>query len=202
MEAAPAAAGILALHSRPSQSQAWINQPPKRSFVLPCRLSPGNWSAALHDGQQFPASWHARLLCLMGPAAAKRRARCTSWPPPRSATRTTSAPGQRTSAEIAPGAKPAEAEPLLWLPYPPGGLVWRPWGSGTGCESAIPHETLLGFERLLESPAGSVRQARRSYRGDPPSPASPPQPTPRPASFPSRPPVLHTHAPHRPPVPA
>src|SRR5438309_1240024 len=148
MEAAPAAAGISAFHSRPSQPQAWINQPPKRYFVLLCRLSPESWSAALHDGQQFPASWHARLLCLMGPAAAKLPERYISLPPPHSVPRTTSAPGQRTSAEIAPGAKPAEAEPLFWLPHPPGGLTRRPWGSGTGCESAIPHETLLGFERL------------------------------------------------------
>src|SRR5215467_4891816 len=202
MEAAPAAPGTLAFHSRPSQSQAWINQPPKRYFVWLCPLSLGSWSAALHDGQQFPASWHARLLCLMGPAAAKRRARCTSLPPPRSATETTSVPGQRTIAEIAPGAKAAEAEPLFRLPCPPGGLVRRPWGSGTGCAAAIPHETLLGFERLLESPAGSVRQARKSCRGGPPSPDAIPRTTPRPASFPSRPQVLHTHAPHRPPVPA
>src|ERR1700746_2059416 len=138
----------------------------------------------------------------MGPAAAKRRACCTSLPPPRSATETTSVPGQRTSAEIAPGAKAAAAEPLFRLPCPPGGLVRRPWGSGTGCAAAIPHETLFGFERLLKSPAGSVRQARRSYRGGPPSPVSIPPPTPRPASFLSRPPVLHIHAPYRPPVPA
>src|SRR5580765_514793 len=144
MKAAPAAAGISAFHSRPSQPQAWINQPPKRSFVLPCHPSPGSWSAALHDGQQFPASRHARLLCLMGPAAAKPLECYISLPPPHSVTRTTSAPGQRTSVEIAPGAKPAEAEPLFWLPCPPGGLVRRPWGSGTSCESAIPHETLLG----------------------------------------------------------
>src|SRR5438270_2121019 len=202
MEAAPAAAGTLAFHARPSQSQAWINQPPKRYFVWLCRLSLGSWSAALHGGQQFPASRHARLLCSMGPAAAKRQARCTSLPPPRSATETTSVPGQRTIAEIAPGANAAEAELLFRLPCPPGGLVRPPWGSGTDWEAAIPHETLLGFERLLESPAGSVRPARRSYRAGPPSPASTPQPTLRPASFPSRPPVLHTHAPHRPPVPA
>src|SRR5947209_20005108 len=110
MEAAPAAAGILAFHSRPSQPQAWINQPPQRYFVLLCRLSPGSWSAALHDGQQFPASWHARLLCFMGPAAAKPLERYISLLPPHSVTETTSAPGQRTIAEIAPGAKPAEAE--------------------------------------------------------------------------------------------
>src|SRR6476646_11340979 len=138
----------------------------------------------------------------MGPAAAKRGARCTSLPPPRSGTETTSVPGHRTIAEIAPGTKAAEAEPLFRLPCPPGGLVRRPWGSGTGCEAAIPHETLLGFERLLESPAGSVRQARRNYCGGPLSPVSILRPSPRPASFPSRPPALHTRVPHTRPVPA
>src|SRR6266852_3992628 len=109
MAAAPAAAGTLAFHSRPSQPQAWTNQPPKRCFVSPCRLFPGSWSATLHDGQQFPASRHARLLCLMGLAAAKRLERYISLLPRHSATRTTSAPGQRTIAELAPGAMPAEA---------------------------------------------------------------------------------------------
>src|SRR4029077_1486332 len=202
MEAAPAAAGISAFHSRPSPTQAWINQPPKRYFVLLCRRSPGSWSAALHDGQQFPASRHARVLCLTGPAAAKLSERYISLPPPHSATETTSAPGQRTSAEIAPGAQPAEAEPLFWLPHPPGGPTRRPWGSGTGPEAAIPHETLPGFERLPESPAGSVRQARRNYCGGPPSPVSILRPRPRPVSLPSRLPVLHTRAPHSCPVPA
>src|SRR5689334_22910589 len=202
MEAAPAAAGISAFHSRPSPPQAWLNQPPKRYFVLLCRLSPGSWSAALHDGQQLPAGRHARLLCLTGPAAAKLSERCISLPPPHSGTRTTGAPGQRTIAEIAPGAEPAEAEPLFRLPHPPGGLSRRPWGSGTGAEAAIPHETLPGFERLPESPAGSVRQARRNYCGGPPSPASILRPRPRPVSFPSRPPALHTRATHRCPVPA
>src|SRR6476620_2736700 len=106
----------------------------------------------------------------MGPANAKLLERYISLLPPHSVTRTTTAPGQRTSAEIAPGAKPAEAEPLFCLPHPPGGLTRPPWGSGTGCEAALPHATLLGFERLLESPAGSVRQARRNYCGGPPSP--------------------------------
>src|SRR6476659_1842212 len=202
MEAAPAAAGISAFHSRPSQPQAWINQPPKRSFVLLCRPSPGSWSAALHDGQQFPAGWHARLLCLTGPAAAKLPECYISLSLPHSVTGTTSAPGQRIIAEIAPGAKPAEVEPLFWLPQPPGGLVRQPWGSGTGYESVIPHETLPGFERLPESPAGSVRQARRNHCGGPPSPVSILRPRPRPASFPSPPPLLHTRVPHRCPVPA
>src|SRR5579871_264783 len=202
MKAAPAAAGISAFHSPPSQPQAWIKQPPKRYFVLLCRLSPGSWSAALHDGQQFPASWYARLLCLIGPAAAKLSERYISLPPPHSVTRTTSAPGQRTSAEIASGAKPAETESLFRLPHPSGGPTRRPWGSGTDAEAAIPHETLPGFERLPESPAGSVRQARRNYRGGPPSPVSILRPRPRPALFPSRPPALHTRAPHSCPVPA
>src|SRR6476646_5757569 len=202
MEAAPAAAGTLAFHSRPSQSQAWINQPPKRYFVLLCRRSLGSWSAALHDGQQFPASWHARLLCLTGPAAEKLPERYISLPLLHSVTGTTGAPGQKTIAEIAPGAKPAEAEPLFWLPQPPGGPTPRPWGSGTGSEAVIPHETLPGFGRLRESPAGSVRQARRNYCGGPLSPVSILRPSPRPASFPSRPPALHTRVPHTRPVPA
>src|SRR5216684_6124641 len=202
MEVAPAAAGIPAFHSRPSQTQAWIEQPLQRSFVWLRRRSPGSWCAALHDGQQFPASRHARLLCLRDPVAAKLPERYISLPPPHSVTGTTSAPGQRTIAETAPGAKPAEAEPLFWLPPPTGGPTRRPWGSGTGFEAAIPHETLPGFERLPESPAGNVRQARRNYRGGPPSPVSIPQPTPRRVSFPPRPPALHTRAPHRRPVPA
>src|SRR5437588_7375746 len=126
MEAAPAAAGIPASHSRPSQPQAWIKQRLKRYFVWLRRRSPGSWCAALHDGQQFPAGRHARLLCLRGPAAAKLPERYISLLPPRSVTGTTSAPGQRTIAETAPGAQPAEAEPLLWLPYPPGGPTRLP----------------------------------------------------------------------------
>src|SRR4029077_16124004 len=140
MEAAPAAAGISAFHSRPSPPQAWINQPPKRYFVLLCRRSPGSWSAALHDGQQFPASRHARLLCLTGPAAAKLSERHISLPPPRSPPETARPPGRRTRAETARAPQPAEAEPLFWLPHPPGGPTRRPWGAGTGPEAAIPHE--------------------------------------------------------------
>src|SRR5947209_2107837 len=202
MEAAPAAAGTLAFHSRPSQPQAWINQPPPRSFVWLCRRSPGSWCAALHDGQQFPAGRHARLLCLTGPVAAKLPERYISSPPPHSVTGTTSAPGQRTIAETAPGAQPAAAEPLLWLPPPTEGPTRRPWGSGTGFESVNPHETLPGFERLPELPAGSVRPARRNHCGGPPSLVSILRPRPRPVSFPPRPPVLHTRVPHTRPFPA
>src|SRR5258708_16846916 len=106
MEAAPAAAGISAFRSRPSQPQAWIKQPPKRYFVFLFRRSPGSWSAALHDGQQFPAGSHARLLCLTGPSAEKLPERYISLPLPHSVTVTTLAPAQRIISFIAPGPNP------------------------------------------------------------------------------------------------
>src|SRR5579863_2933930 len=96
--------------------------------------------------------------------AASLPGRYTSWFQVHNGSRTTSAPAQRTSADVASAVEVAEEESRFWPPYPPEEPARQPWDSPESCAAVTPPQTPAGYGRSLGSQAVNAHPSRRNYR--------------------------------------
>src|ERR1700722_9467397 len=161
--AAPVGEGLVPtrLHRSRSPQPAILFR--SQYFVSGYRQLQESWCEERHGVQQFLEGWLELPQCSKLPAAAGSPGRYINRFPSQTGSRTTSVPGQRTVERVV-AANDAATEVLRFLSNFQGGRPAQQWlGFQTLPGVASPHETLLGFETLLELPAMSGHPVQKNF---------------------------------------